>query len=365
MKVLIVTRDFPPYLVGGMGIFVSNVSNLLAQKGIEVTVIAPLGDRGSKYEKLSNNLEIYRVPIIGKYFLTKVPSLMLSSYKLIKNLNYDIIHLFTPVIHKAIKKDAKIIYHFQSSRYGEFKALKMERKYLYAFLNWLYIPQEKGLAKKSDKIIAVSENTKKEVLSFIPNHQLDIFILPNGADINLFHPKRKLPNVEPYILFVGRLDERKGVEDLLRAYQMLPKSSEIKLPKLHIVGDGPLYERLRKNYEDINIRFLGRKDNKKDLPQIFANALLTVVPSTYEPCSLVIKESLASSTPVITSDCSPDLNMSQFKTGDYKSLTKTLLFLLKNPSKLKELRKRSRRIAEKYSWNNITNKLIDIYRKLK
>lgn len=358
MKVLMVTRDFPPYLVGGMGVFVKNMAKLLPKMGVKLTIIGPLKNTKQRYEKRSDNLEIYRVSTYGKTFLTKVPSLAYFAGRLARRLDHDLVHLLTPCFTQF---KCPTIAHFQSTRYGEYKGLTKNKIYLAGWLNTSYIPLEKNMAESADAILVLTEKMKEEVSKFCNVDKRKMRALPNGVDLTNFRPskKRERNNIKK-ILYVGRLDLRKRVSDLIQAFKQVDNK---KRAELIIAGEGPL----RKNLEELSkgypIRFLGKIPHK-NIPRLYRKADLVVVPSSYESFCIVILEAMASGVPVLTSDSCPDFGGLQFETGNIDSLIEKITEFLTNEKKTNVLIQHGLNTAKKFSWDSIAQKLFGIYQSL-
>lgn len=358
MKVLIVARDFPPYLVGGMGIFVKNMAELLPKMGVKLTIVGPLKNTKQRYEKINDNLEIYRVPTYGKTFLTKVPTLAYFAGKLARGLDYDLAHLLTPCFTHF---KCPTIIHFQSTRYGEYKALVKDKAYVAGWLNTLYIPLEKNMAENADIILVLTEKMKEEVLKFCHVDKQKMHILPNGVDLTSFKPqkKRKRNNIKK-ILYVGRLDLRKRVPDLIQAFKKI--NNKIKA-ELIIAGEGALRKNLETLARGYPVRFLGKVPHK-NIPRLYQESDLVVVPSSYEGFPHVILEAMASGIPVLTSDSCPNLGGVQFETGNINSLTEKIIESLTNEEMMNVLAQQGLNSVQKFSWDSIAKQLVKTYQSL-
>jgi len=358
MKVLMVTRDFPPYLMGGMGVFVKNMAELLPEMGVKLTIIGPLKNTKQRYEKRSDNLEIYRVPAYGKTFLTKVPTLAYFAGRLARELDYDLVHLLTPCFAQL---KCPTIVHFQSTRYGEHRALVKDKAYVTGWLNALYIPLEKNMAEGADAILVLTEKMREEALKFCNIDRRKMHVLPNGVDLTTFKPpkKRKNNNIKK-ILYVGRLDLRKRVSDLIQSFKEV--NNKIKA-ELVIAGEGPLRKNLEVLSKGYPIRFLGKIPHK-NIPRLYQNTDLVVVPSSYEGFPHVILEALASGVPVLTSDSCLNLGGLQFETGNIESLTEKIIDSLTNEKKINTLIQRGLNTAQKYSWDSVAKQLFKNYQSL-
>lgn len=167
------------------------------------------------------------------------------------------------------------------------------------FAMWyrLFLPL---LAKRVRVVFTPSEFVKKKIL-----HRLkvtNVIVTPNGVDTTRFHPQAcqltyKLPR--KYILFVGSLQPRKNILELLKTWQTI--KDDFKDIWLVIVGQsGQVFQGI-KFVEEERILFL-KYVNDDDLPGIYAQADLLVLPSYDEGFGLPVIEAMACGTPVIVSD---------------------------------------------------------------
>ena len=165
--------------------------------------------------------------------------------------------------------------------------------------------------KAADMVIAISEQTKQDLIYFIQVPEKKIRVVYQSCDSSFFetipnekisHAKLKYILPEKYLLYVGALTPSKNLEKLLQAYNKL----QIEQPDLHLVlaGTGGLEKTLKQQSNDWNIadkvHFPGFIDNV-DLPALFKGAAIFVYPSLFEGFGIPIIEALASGVPVITS----------------------------------------------------------------
>jgi len=358
MKVLIVTREFPPYLLGGGGIAVKQIAELLPKMGVKLTVVGPLKNTKQRYEKINDNLGIYRVPTYGKTFLTKVPTLAYFAGRLAQKLDYDLVHLFTPCFTRF---QCPTVVHFESTRYGEYEGLTKDKAYLAGWLNAIYIPLEKDMAEKADIVLALTAEMKKEILKFCNIDKQKIQILPNGVDLTNFKPsKRKKRNNIKKILYVGRLDLRKRVADLIQAFKQINGKIEA---ELIIAGEGFTRKNLETLARGYPVRFLGKVPHK-NIPRLYQESDLVVVPSSYEGLPLVILEAMASGIPVLTSDSCPNFGNSQFETRSVDDLAEKMTRFLKNEELTKTQTQQGLKTVQEFSWENVAKQLVKTYQSL-
>ncbi len=165
--------------------------------------------------------------------------------------------------------------------------------------------------KKADEVIAISENTKQDILKMIPIGKNKIVVTYLGHDaIFSKQDKTKINTVLlkyginfPYLLFVGMLEPRKNIPSLIKAFAAV---KEKKNNKLVIIGKkGWLYDEIfalvQKLKIDEKVVFTGYVPDE-DLPALYSAATCFVYPSFYEGFGIPIIEAMACGCPVITSN---------------------------------------------------------------
>jgi len=350
------SRDHPPYAKGGMGVCSGYIERLLPEHGIELTIIA--GDPTIyKVRKETRGLvSLYRVPLLGKTFLTRMPSFAYYAGGIIPKIEkrFDLLYsLSSPFVCRITRP---LVAHFQGSRYGEYKACVLMGRPLYAFLNKAYIPYEKTLLKKASGLIALSRDMAEE-LQFMGAQKERIEIIPNGVDTGLFKPvsARSFGQAVKTILYAGRLDARKGIDILLSAVKNLPGSTGI---AVRIAGVGREEKRLRAQAAKLPfaVEFLG-KVPYESLPAVYRHADLFVLPSLYEGLPLAALEAMASATPTLVSTGCPDLGLPRFEKNNVRDLTSLLHATLSSSAQLKTLSEQGLRLSSQYDWQKVITRI--------
>ena len=225
---------------------------------------------------------------------------------------------------------------------------------------------------KLDGKIAVS----KPAMDFISKHfPGDYKIIPNGIDVEHFsaevHPIERLHDGKLNILFVGRLEKRKGLKYLLGAYKEVKR--ELPHSRLIVVGPGACrkYEKLvqKANLEDVI--FTGYV-SYEDLPRYYEAADLFCAPATGEESfGIVLLEAMAAARPIVASHIDGYASvMSHGSEGllvpprDEQALASAVIHLLGDKALRQEMGARGRLKAEEYSWQNIARKVMDYYASL-
>ena len=201
-------------------------------------------------------------------------------------------------------------------------------------------------------------------------------IIPIGIDLGRFQPRgakiSKLKDKKTNILFVGRLDKRKGIDYLLKAFHRLSQqTSDI---RLIIVGDGPEKRRARdfvKEEELKSVVFAGAV-SWKDLPSYYTTADIFCSPATHgESFGVVLLEAMASGLPVVAfnnpgyGSIFPDFARGfLIPNKNISALTQALLILATNPGLKRELGRKNRRYVKYFSWEKVGREILRFYQRL-
>ncbi|MGA3057181.1 MAG: glycosyltransferase family 4 protein [Candidatus Limnocylindrales bacterium] len=227
-----------------------------------------------------------------------------------------------------------------------------------------------GYAGRLHGRIAVSAAARHFVDRFFPG---DYKVIPNGVDLGRFQravPVARWQDGTPNLLFVGRLEDRKGLPHLLKAFRLVRKSG-IEC-RLLVVGSGP-QEREARRYVMTrglqNVEFLGRvTDDEK--AQLFRTADVFVSPATgRESFGIVLLEAMAAGAPIVCSDIHGYKGVVQrgrqgilTPPRDAKALCAGITELLANPQLRARMGASGQQRAEQFSWERVTAKVEEYYR---
>ncbi|MFN2556251.1 MAG: glycosyltransferase family 4 protein [Nitriliruptorales bacterium] len=197
--------------------------------------------------------------------------------------------------------------------------------------------------------------------------------VPNGVDVARFSSASSLgdltPDERPTLLFVGRLERRKGVEELLHAFvQLKSRRPDV---RLLVVGDGPERDRcqaLLPSRLQPAVKFLGRVPDE-DLPRILASADVFVAPSRGgESFGIVLLEAMAAGLPVVAtalpgygSLVRDGVHGRLVPAKDTRALADALDTLLANPELRRAMGGQGRESASQYDWNVIAGLIRRVY----
>ena len=391
IKLLVTATTFPRWKNDTEPSFVYELSQRLAGKGHDITVLAP-HHSGAKRREVMDNLKIQRfryfwpssleklcydggiLPNLKRRFWTwlEVPFLMAAEYfaihRIVKQEGINMIHAHWIVpqgfLASLLKKFHGVKY-ITTAHAGDIFPLKSP---------WL-----RGFAgsaiSNADACTANSQFTKKAVLGLSPDSHVDV--IPMGVDLSIFSGRLKQDIRQKYgitgklILSVGRLAEKKGIRHLISAMPSILK--KYKDAKLLIVGDGPEKGRLESQVAELslkhNVIFSGRVSNR-DIASYYSSADVFVLPSIVtasgdtEGLGVVLLEALASGTPVVASNVGgvTDIIING-KTGltveqeNPEVLASAIMRMLKNRKLAKKLARQGKlHVEQNYSWALVADK---------
>ncbi len=245
---------------------------------------------------------------------------------------------------------------------------------------------EREILERANCVVATSPQ-EQETLRSLVSTRGQIEVIPCGTDTNNFRltsktharTKLKLGSHERVILYVGRFDERKGIETLVKACLLL-KEKDVQNLKLIIVGgssddmpDGDERKRIENLVDQLGLQestiFAGRIGHDV-LPLYYTAADVCVIPSHYEPFGLVAIEAMACGVPVVASNVGglkftiiPEetgllvepKNIEAFANGIHRILCDELWVR-------KMRRQASANVNQRFSWAGVTIQLSELYR---
>ena len=245
---------------------------------------------------------------------------------------------------------------------------------------------EREILERANCVVATSPQ-EQETLRSLVSHRGQIEVIPCGTDTNNFRltsktharTKLKLSSHEKVILYVGRFDERKGIETLVRAFALL-KEQELTNLKLLIVGgssanmpDGDERKRIEEIVDELGMReatiFAGRIGHDI-LPLYYAAADVCVIPSHYEPFGLVAIEAMACGVPVVASDVGglkftiiPEETGLLVEAKNIEAFASAIRRILFDDLWVRKMRKQaSANVNQRFSWAGVSIQLSELYR---
>lgn len=222
---------------------------------------------------------------------------------------------------------------------------------------------------KIDGLILVSSY----LLKFFEEYKKPKVVIPNGIDLERFKNRkekiRKFLDGKINLLFVGRIEERKGLIYLLQAFKILKERySNI---RLIIVGDGE-EEKNCKNFVQKNnikdVHFLGSK-SEKEIPAYYHTCDIFVAPSIFgESFGIVLLEAMAAKKPIVAFNI-PGFSevIKNEKEGflvenkNVKELAQKIALLIENEKIRKEMGERGWKTVQSYSWEKVGERVLNFY----
>jgi N-acetyl-alpha-D-glucosaminyl L-malate synthase BshA len=379
--------------LGGAGVYASNLCRELAYLGHEVHVISPSLKR--KIIQTSRNLIVHSIPVLNRHFL-KTFSFWLRIrrfYKVLQqNVDFDILHInvtsglsLTPHLVKiprivTIHHLAKTVFQItKNSPFQIFEDLEGETG-LASRIEKTFIDFDKVEIDRADKVVAVSNFVKNSIISTYKVPESKVETIYNGvswkeyfctqSEIEEVKRTYKLSN-EPTILYVGRLEKRKNLESLIKAFKLVVERTKCKLV---ITGSGK-QSSLREITFSLGINkhviFTGLVEDNI-LKQLYNACNVFVLPSHMEGFGLTLLEAMAAAKPVVASNVGgiPELvkngiNGILANTNNTKELATALTFLLDNPELAKNMGLQNREyVAKNFSWEKTAKMTSELYERI-
>jgi len=358
--------EFPP-LGGGAG----NATFYLLKefaKNKDIVIDLVTSSTGSfKKENFSKNITIYKLNIGKNNQLLRqsFKDLLVYSWKaykyskkLISQKKYNLIHAFFGIPCGYIAYKLKIPY-IVSLRGSDVPGHNPKFNIIYFLLGSLI----KKVWKNATFLIANSQDLRRTALAFY--HQDYISVIPNGIDSKKFFPNNKKSfEKTTKFLYAGRLNKIKGIDVLLEAFDQY--SQKNKWCTLTIIGDGPLNQSLQNKYKlNFQIIFLGRK-NPEEMPNIYRNHDIFILPSLNEGMSNTILEAMASGLPIITTDTGGNKQLIKnngliIPKNDITALKQAFEKFYDNHQLINSMGQQSRQLAIYYDWSNTAKDYLKKY----
>ena len=356
---------------GGVKRHILGLQKEFKKRGIYSKIIAPRRKRSENYGKDVILLGTsFPLPFSGSQSDFCINFNPLAIERVLKKEKFDVLHFhnfgFPSVWQILERSDTLNVLTFHANIEGS--------EFLKNFPFVLYL-LNKMVQWKIDGVIGVAPLN----LRIFKSYKGPKVVIPNGIDLEEFRAaggwRPKVPKIKKYldgkinILFLGRIEERKGLIYLLKAYKILEK----KFPNLRliIIGEGELKKDCLKYVKENNLKevcFEGQITGPK-LPSYYNSCDIFCSPAIFgESFGLVLVEAMASGKPVVAFANEGYRGVlkrkgSKFlvKPRDYKALAKKLEVLIKNKKLRKEMGEWGRIEAKKYSWPKITDQILDFY----
>jgi len=361
MKILIFNKYCPRHpLAGGAEARLREVMRRIVKEGHEIHLLCARFP-GSRKEEYAYGMHIHRIGSENSCNTVMVHLLgVLKARTFIRKISPDILledisplPWFMPIITK--KPKVVIIHHLNEGVFFQ------SQNFLFALFAYL-LEKSMFIFYKNQKIITINDYVAGRLLKSGFKRE-NIVLVHDGVDAKKYQPNKKLQAKFPSVLFLGRLEKRKGADLLIRTYDLVKK--EIPNVKYYITGDGKerkKLESLAKGKKDII--FKGFLEEKQKIKQLQSSWILAA-PSRAEGYGLAVLEANACGIPAIANNV-PGLrdSVKNGKTGfivncsDRNAFSEKILMLLKYRRLREKLGKEARIWAEKHSWEETAEKTL-------
>ena len=390
MKILIVSWEYPPVVVGGLGRHVHHLATELAAAGHEVVVLSrrPSGTDASTHPTVTHIEDGVLVVAVAEdpahfvfgedmlaWTLAMGHAMVRAGVALHKpgvgeGWHPDVVHAHDwlvahPAIALAEFYDVPLVSTLHATEAGRHSGWVSGR------INRQVHSVEWWLANESDALITCSASMQDEVTALYGPQLPPITVIRNGIDLTTWSFRERAPRSgPPKLLFVGRLEYEKGVQDAIAALPRIRRSHPG--TTLSIAGEGTqftwLYQQARIHRVARAVNFLGNLDHIELLGWLHgADAI--VLPSRYEPFGIIALEAAASGTPLVASTAGGlgeavvdgETGMS-FQPGDVTGLTSAVREVLDDPAGAQQRAVAARdRLTADFDWHKVAEETVHVY----
>ena len=385
MKILMLTWEYPPRIVGGIARVVHDLSKRLIKDGHDVTVVTYREGELPYYEN-DKGVEVYRV---DNYMITPnnfIDWIMQLNFNLVakaseiiaKEGNFDVIHAHDWLVANAAKTlkhayNIPLVSTIHATESGRNSGIHDETQRYINDTEWM-------LTYESTEVIVNSNFMKGHIQGLFGLPFDKINVIPNGINLTNFNGIERdyefrrqyaLDN-EKIILYMGRLVYEKGIQHLISA---MPKILDnYHDAKLIVAGKGGMLDELKAQVEYMGISnkvyFTGYLDAKQ-VQKMYKCADVAVFPSTYEPFGIVALEAMLAGVPTVVSDVGGlneivEHGITGMKSyaGNSNSIADSILTLLYDHALATNVAKNAKaKVKELYNWNKIAQDTHFTYQK--
>jgi len=381
VRVMMISWEYPPRVVGGLARHVQELARAMAESA-EVHVVTCAVEGSGSVER-DRGVWVHRASPIGPLVDDFMSWAMQLSHALlacgctvaVRGGPFDIVHAhdWTAALAGAgLKREMGLpllatIHATESGRNGGLCTPAQRR---ISDLEWF-------LCYEAWRVIVCSLHMQSEVMGVFGLPADKVRVMPNGVDAEQFAQALSYRSWggaggadDSIILFVGRLVHEKGVHTLIEAMPKILKYWPG--ARLVIAGRGPAEESLRRLAAGLglggSVSMVGFiPDDERN--RLYGMAAVAVVPSLYEPFGITALEAMAAGTPLIAADTgglaeivNNGVNGWQFYAGSSNSLADAVLHVLHSPEEARRAAEVARReVLSTYDWGAIARGTIDVY----
>ena len=385
MKILMLTWEYPPRIVGGIARVVNDLSKRLIKDGHEVTVVTYKDGDLPEYEN-DKGVEVYRVEnymIRSNNFIDWILQLNFNmTAKATQIMNekgkFDVIHAHDWLVASCAKTlkqafNIPMVATIHATEAGRNSGIHDDTQRYINDTEWL-------LTYEATEVIVNSNFMKGHVQGLFGLPFDKINVIPNGINLTNFNGverdydfrRQYAMDNERMILYVGRLVYEKGIQHLIAAMPKILNGYHD--AKLIIAGKGGMLDELRAEADSLGLSnkvyFTGYL-NAKQVQKIYKCADVAVFPSTYEPFGIVALEAMLAGVPTVVSDVGGlneivdhGINGMKSYVGNPNSIADSVLNLLYDRQLAANVAKRAKqKVKDEFNWTKIAQDTHFIYEK--
>jgi len=375
MKALFITREYPPHIYGGAGVVVDQLSRALSRRmGVEVRCFGPREPRADAIT-LRGYTPWERVGGKDVRFAPVLETLSIGLAMARDAVDADVVHAHTwyadmgALWISQLYRIPLVVTLHSMEPLRPWKADQLGSGYLVS--SWI----EKTAVEAAHRVIAVSHKMREDILAHFGADPARVVVIHNGIDPELFKRTEgrdaldRLGVRQPYVLFVGRITDQKGIFHLLEAAGRLPAGVQVVV--CASAPDTPeIEERLRRAVTArSNVLWINEMVPVDVVTQLYSHAAVFACPSVYEPFGLINLEAMACQAPVVASAVGGILEVVEdgktgllVPPGQPEALAEALNRVLANPELGRRLGQAGRRRVEAhFSWTSIAERTEQVY----
>jgi glycogen synthase len=396
VRALILSNEFPPEIYGGAGVHVDELTRHLRPLiGLDIRTFGTKAEEADGW-RVQGYPAAHRLTQADERLRPMLAALSRGLSMVVDPVTADVVHAHTWYTHLA----ALLVRH----AYGvplvvtvhSLEPLRpWKREQLaggYEVSSWV----ERTALESADAVVAVSRETREDVLRLFDVPPERVHVIHNGIDADFYRPDPRTDALQrhgvdpsvPYVLFVGRITRQKGIIHLVRAIRHLNPDIGVVLcagqpdtPQIAAEMEAGVTEA---RAERPNVVWIGEMVSREEARQLYSHAAVFCCPSVYEPFGIINLEAAACETPVVASavggipevvvdgetgllvpvELRPDDPMSPIDPDRFELNLAGAINALMADVATREVMGRAarRRAVDRFSWSRIAEATVDLYR---
>lgn len=396
MRALILSNEFPPEIYGGAGVHVDELTRHLRPLiGLDIRTFGTKAEASDGW-RVQGYPAVHPLKDADERLRPMLAAMSRGLAMVVDPVSADVVHAHTWYTHLA----GLLVHH----AYGIPLVLTVhsleplrpwKREQLgggYDVSSWV----ERTALESADAVVAVSRETREDVLRLFDVPPERVHVIHNGIDAEFYRPDPRTdalarhgvdPSV-PYVLFVGRITRQKGIIHLVRAIRHLNPGIGVVLcagqPDTAEIAAEMEAGVAAAQRERPNVVWIGEMVSREEARQLYSHAAVFCCPSVYEPFGIINLEAAACETPVVASavggipevvvdgetgllvpvELHPDDPMSPIDPDRFELNLAGAINALMADAATREVMGRAarRRAVERFSWARIAEATVDLYR---